>query len=298
MTEQKASLREANARAVVEGILSEKKLETKVVDGKKVIRGNLVIQTDETNFITFDVFVNALTKAGTANKTYKSMETIMEEYHSIAEVGKENATRVKVTNGSIRPRTYFDDNGQHDILSYSSNFFNRVKDDVTPTAEFEVELFIASISREVDATGDETGRVIVKGWMPTYSGIEPLTLVAPAEDDIANSIEANFEPGQTVEFYGEIVNRCIIKDETIPVKIGKPKVRTKRTYKNELLITGASEAYEEGMTPQLPYDAEVIKKAIREREIRLDEMKNKTKSTTTPSTSSAPASASGRKLPF
>lgn len=298
MTEQKTSLREANARAVVEGILSEKKLEAKVVEGKKVIRGSLVIQTDDTNFITFDVFVNALTKNGTPNKNYKSMETIMEEYHSIAEVGKDNATRVKVTNGSIRPRTYFDDNGQHDILSYSSNFFNRVQNELAPSADFEVELFISAITREVDSNGDETGRVIVKGWMPTYSGIEPLTLVAPVEDDIANSIEASFEPGQTVEFYGEIVNRCIVKDETVPVKIGKPKVRTKRTYKNELLITGASEAYEEGLTSKLPYDAETIKQAIREREIRLDEMKNRGKASASAPTSASTASASGRKLPF
>ena len=44
--------------------------------------------------------------------------------------------------------------------------------------------------------------------------------------------------------------------------------------KSDLLITGASEAYEEGITPELPYVAETIQAAIQERANRLEGSKS------------------------
>ena len=111
--------------------------------------------------------------------------------------------------------------------------------------------------------------------MPTYNGIEPIDLIVPEE--LADACEATYEPGQTVEFYGDIINNSI--EETIekPVAFGKPKKEVRRTYVNELLVTGGSEPYEDEEGDHVPYDMATIQAAIKEREREIEEGKNKSK---------------------
>ena len=289
------NLRQANAKAFVEGVVSEKDLKVVTEEGKNKITGHLTVKTSDVNFIKFNVNVNEKTKNNTDNKTYAGIQTVMNEYKSIAEVGEEEATRVKVS-GDISPFT--GKNGEK-IVSYKSNFFNRLKvdEELEPKAEFSIELFISGINPEIDAEGVETGRTIVSGWMPTYNGIEPIDLVA--EGEVAQAIDAGFEVGQTVEFYGEIINNRIETVTEIPVKIGKPRKKVTVEIKNDLIITGASEAYEEGITPELPYEADTIQAAIQERANRLEEAKAKAQSSAKPTANAKPSGAAhGRSLGF
>ena len=289
------NLRQTNAKAFVEGVVSEKDLKVVTEEGKNKITGHLTVKTSDVNFIKFNVNVNEKTKNNTDNKTYAGIQTVMNEYKSIAEVGEEEATRVKVS-GDISPFT--GKNGEK-IVSYKSNFFNRLKADeeLEPKAEFSIELFISGINPEIDAEGVETGRTIVSGWMPTYNGIEPIDLVA--EGEVAQAVDSGFEVGQTVEFYGEIINNRIETVTEIPVKIGKPRKKVTVEIKNDLIITGASEAYEEGITPELPYEADTIQAAIQERANRLEEEKAKAQSGAKPTTNAKPSGAArGRSLGF
>lgn len=266
------NLRQSTLVARVEGIVSEVSLEKgKARNNPNVdnISGNITIKTDDTNFIRFMVNVNAKTKDGNDNKTYAGIETIMNEYQSIAAVGEEEADRVRVSRGDIN---LFTGNDGRDQIGYKANFFNRVTKDYNPHAEFEVEMFISAINPEMDSDGDETGRLIVKGWAVTYNGVEPISVVVPK--DLAQAVESTFEVGQTASFYGDIINSRIEKITEIPVAIGKPRQKIETTYKNELVITGASEPYEEGITPEAPYSAESIKLAIQERENRKAEAAN------------------------
>lgn len=288
------NLRQANAKAFVQGVVSEKDLKVITEEGKTKITGHLTVKTSDVNFVKFNVSVNEKTNAGAANKTYAGIQTVMNEYKSIAEVGEEEATKVKVS-GDISPFT--GRNGEK-IVSYKSNFFNRVKlEDLEPKAEFSIELFISGIVPEMDTEGVETGRTIVSGWMPTYNGIEPIDLVA--EGEVAQAIDSSFEPGQTVEFYGDIINNRIETVTEIPVKIGKPRKKVSVEIKNDLIITGASEAYEEGITPELPYDSDTIQAAIQERKNRMEEAKAKAQSGAKTSGNTKPSGAAhGRKLGF
>ena len=218
----------------------------------------------------------------------------MEEYKSIAEVGEEEADKVRV-NGDLN--IYTGQNGTN--VGYKSNFFNRLKnpDEFEPKAEFIVEVFISSIVPEINTDGEETGRVVVNGWTVTYAGVEPVKLVA--EGEIASAVDSTFEPGQTVEFYGEVINNRIETVIEKPVVIGKPRRDVKVTFKNDLLITGASEAYEEGVTLEKPYEADVIKAAIQERQNRLEEAKAKAQSGQKAASTAKPSAASkGRTLGF
>lgn len=292
------NLRQANAKAFVHGVVSEKDLKVVTEEGKNKITGHLTVKTSDVNFVKFNVNVNEKTNAGTDNKTYAGIQTVMNEYQSIAEVGEEEATKVKVT-GDISPFT--GKNGEK-IVSFRSNFFNRLKadevEDFEPIAEFSIEVFISGINPELDTEGVETGRTIVSGWVPTYNGIEPIDLVA--EGEVAQAIDSGFEVGQTVEFYGEIINNRIETVTEIPVKIGKPKKKVTVEFKNDMIITGASEAYEEGITPELPYEADTIQAAIQERENKLEEAKAKAQSGgAKPNGTAKPSGAAhGRSLGF
>lgn len=285
------NLRQADTKAVAVGVVSEKKLEVVTEDGKTKIKGFVTVKTSDVNFVKFNVNVAEKTKAGTENKMYPGIVTVMNEYKSIAEVGEDAATRTKAT-GDIRPFAGRDGNS---IVSYGGNYFSRPKEAASPMTDFSVELFISNITPEMDGEGVETGRTIVSGWMPTYNGIEPLELVA--EGEIAQGVENYYEPGQTVEFYGEIINNRIETVTEIPTLIGKPRKKVDTKYKNDLLITGASPVYEEGVTVKAPYDAETIKAAIQERKNRLEELKAKSQSGA--KTSAKPSGAAhGRTLGF
>lgn len=249
-TTKETNLRQANAKATAVGVVSEKDLKIVTEDGKNKVTGHITVKTSDVNFVKYNVNVNEKTKAGTDNKTYAGIQTVMNEYKSIAEVGEEEATKVRVI-GDISPFT--DKQSGEKKVAYKSNFFNRLKadEDYEPHAEFAVELFISGINPELDADGVETGRIVVSGWMPTYNGIEPIDLVA--EGEVGQAVDSGFEVGQTVEFYGDIINNRIETVTEIPVKIGKPRKKVSVEIKSDLLITGASEAYEEGITPELPY---------------------------------------------
>ena len=285
------NVRQSNLKVNVEGVVSENALEKKVEDGMTKITGYLTVKTSDINFVRFNVNINEKTKAGAENKAFAGIETVMNEYKSIADVGEDQADRVRVS-GDIN--LYRSQNG-NDVISYKSNFFNRVKDNYNPHAEFSAETYINAIVPEMDSEGNETGRVIVKGWSITYNGAEAIAFVA--DKDLADAITSTFEVGQTVEFYGDLVNNKIEKITEIPVAIGKPKTKVETTYKNELLITGASAPYEDGVTPELPYEASVINAAVQERENRIAEAKanaqNKANSAAKPS-----GAAHGRTLGF
>jgi hypothetical protein len=173
MAETSTNLRQSNAKAFVMGVLSEKDLKVTTEENKKKISGSLTIKTSDLNFVRFNVNINEMTKANKPNGCFAGIQTVMDEYHSIAEVGEEEATKVKVS-GDIN--LYRSQAGK-DELGFKSNFFNRLKEgeEYEPKAEFSVETFVYSIVPEVDKDGAETGRIVVTGWIPTYKVLSQLS---------------------------------------------------------------------------------------------------------------------------
>lgn len=278
MTETKTNLRQANTKATAVGLLTDKKLEIKTdpKTGEKHIEGTVTVKTSDKNFVTFIVYSKEKKNDKTDNKTYAGLVTVMNEFQSVVDAG-DNADYIRV-NGQLNP--YRGQNG-NEIIGYRGSFFNRIRNakNIEPEATFEVEMFIQSIVPEMgkDADGEmsETGRLKITGWVPTYNGIEPVDLIVP--EDLANACEDTYEPGQTVEFYGDIINNSV--EETIekPVAFGKPKKEVRRTYINELIVTGGSEPYEDEEGDRVPYDKDAINGAIAERNTAIEEAKNKAK---------------------
>ena len=294
MTE--TNLKEATRNTYTAGLLAEKKLEILKDDkgNDKAIAGTITIQTSPVNFTTYRVYTNKYKKDGNGNETkaYKGLVTIMNEYKSVAEVGKEEADWI-TTKGKVQPNSYKGEQGIVELMQFSSSYFSRVakeKIEDNIVSNFSVEVYIKAIRPEVVTSGEDagepTGRAIIDGYLPLYEGnIEPIQLIAPEEDGIAEAVMDTFNAGETVMFDGEIQNTRVEIVKEIPMAIGKPKIERKIDFKNELIITGASESYGE----ERAYSAEVIQAALAVREEKLNEEKSGSTST-----AKKPA-ASGRK---
>lgn len=297
MSNEKTELRTVEAVVKAEGILSEKELErTLDKEGKEIIRGNITLKVDDTNFIKFNVYVGKMTKDGKENSIYSGIETVLNDYHSIAEVGEDQATKVRVTRGRVEPQTYISRRTNNPEISvrYSSNFFNRVTDEFSPHACFTIEGYVAKSFPEVNKEGGETGRLKVTILVPTYSGIEPFEFIVP--EDLADAFSSIYEVGQTGKFYGDLINRIIVTENVIKMALGRDVHEEKRTSIIERVLTGASDPYEEDSPEAL--DQEAIRKALTEREMRIDEMKRKAADKATVGNNpAANKSSTGREIP-
>ena len=295
---KQTNLRQADAKVTVAGIVSDKKLEMKTENGVRTIEGTITIKTSDTNFVQMRVRCADKKKDGTENKTFTGVMTVMNEYKSIADNGADEADRVR-TSGQIN--LFRSNNNGNEIVSYTSNFFNRIKpnQDYEPKAEFEVEMYIKTLVPEMNKDGEETGRYKIVGWIPTFNGIEPLELFVPEE--LADVVSNTYEPKQTARFYGEIVQNVTYETIERPMAFGVKK-ETKANFINELVVTGGSPAYdaetEEEVVKggnQIPYNPDTIQAAIEERDRRIKEEQNKPKTNTANNTKPSGASR-GRTL--
>ena len=295
---KQTNLRQADAKVSVCGIVSDKKLEMKTENGVRTIEGTITIKTSDTNFVQMRVRCADKKKDGSENKTFTGVMTVMNEYKSIADDGADEADRVR-TSGQIN--LFRSNNNGNEIVSYTSNFFNRIKpnQDYEPKAEFEVEMYIKTLVPEINKDGEETGRYKIVGWIPTFNGIEPLELFVPEE--LADVVSNTYEPKQTARFYGEIVQNVTYETIERPMAFGVKK-ETKANFINELVVTGGSPAYnaetEEEVVKggnQIPYNPDTIQAAIEERDRRIKEEQNKPKTNTANNTKPSGASR-GRTL--
>lgn len=276
MAEQ-TTIREAVNNVVIEGTVAEVRIETKKSNDKEFILGEVDIQTDENSTHTVKVFANKLNKEGKESSLYKGIETIMNEYKSIASHGKDGADRVRIMQGKIGLNEYV---GQDDtIKSYpqlSANFINRLTatEEFEPKAEFEAEMYVHSVSEEVK-NDEETGRAILKGFIPVYGGkVIPFSFIV-ADPAAVEYVSNNYESGSTVTVYGDIINRVNVVRQEVEVGFGKPQEKISRTTVREFVVTGGTPPMDS--EDAKAYSTEVIKKALVEREAYHEEMKSKKK---------------------
>lgn len=292
------NLRQSDTTVRVTGVLAEKNLSvTTDMDGNKRIQGDVTIKTSSINSVQFRIFATEKTKKGQPNPAWNSVSALMNEYSSVADVGEENATIVRITGGRFDPQSFWTKGGQwiENAPRYSASFFNRLdRADVKKEGEEEVEgeqkkirfqanmdveAYVANIIPEiksVNGEGEETGRKICNVWVNTYQGLEKASFIVPQE--FASDFESKILPGQTRVFYIDIVNtedRRIVEHQ---VDIGKPRIEEVIVRNRELLLTGASADYATSNDPALMakvFPADAIQIGIREFEQRKEEKRRK-----------------------
>lgn len=268
-TNTNTQIREAENKVKIEGILKEIRLEEK----EDIISGDVIILVGENSEIAVSVYVGKTTKSGGENKAYSGIQTVMEEYVSIAALMKEGkpyaeafaeATKVRINKAKLDKQEFYANGGEFvSNPRVSSNFFNRIIDDAfSPRAEFDIECYFEKIRKEIKGS-EETGRIIIDAIIPLYGGkVVPMEFVA--EGEVADYIESNYSPRKTGQVWGDVVN---IVERTVVKKsgFGKDKEETVVNYKRELLITGGNEEQYSEENPKA-YTLEQIKQAWKIRE--------------------------------
>ncbi|KJR69237.1 hypothetical protein [Bacillus velezensis] len=270
MAENKTVLREASNVVTIEGTLAEVK-HTEWKSGKG-LNIELDIEVAPNEVHTVKGFSKYKKADGTDNAIAKGYQTIINEYKSIAEHGRDEADKVRITQGKIGLNEYYSQGILKAYPQLTTNFVNRLdaNEEFNPRAEFDVELFVKNVTEE-KVKGEETGRVNLNGYIPLYGGkVIPFEFVVTKKG--SQYVENNYEKGSTVNVFGKIINFKEQKVTTKTAAFGEDKKEITTNSKREYLITGGNDPYDEDS--KNAFKADAIKKALTEREIYLDELKN------------------------
>lgn len=266
------TLREADNKVFIEGTLIEvRHQEWKSKEGLNI---ELDIEVAENEVHTVHGMTRYKKKDGSDNGIAKGYQTVIDEYLSVAKVGREQADKVRVTQGKIDVNEYFgEDEKLKSFPQLKTNFVNRLNptDEFNPRAEFEAEIFVKSVVPEMK-NDEETGRVKVNAIIPLFGGkVIPFEFMVVEEG--AEFVTDNYEVGSTARVFGKIVNFKEVKETEVEVAFGKPQKKISTKTVREYLITAGNEAYEEDNVNR--YTIEQIQQAMVERETYLAELKNK-----------------------
>jgi hypothetical protein len=265
-------LREADNQVVIEGTLLE--VRHSEWNSKEGLNIELDIEVAENEVHTVHGMTRYKKKDGSDNAIAKGYQTIIDEYLTVAKHGRDQADKVRVTQGRIGVNEYYGQDKQLKTFpQINTNFVNRVGDGdaFNPRAEFEVEVFVKSVVPEIK-NDDETGRVKVNAIIPVFGGkVIPFEFMVSAEG--AEFVSDNYEIGCTTRVYGDIVNFKEIKETEVAVAFGKPQKKITTKTVREYLITGGTDPYEEENVNV--FTIESIQQAMVEREVYLQELQNR-----------------------
>ena len=286
----KNEIRQALNKIEVTGVVKEHKLNSgKTKDGDKYINGSLVIKAGEFTEITVKVMVSEKNSKGKVKKAYENLEKILKgEVKTMTEVSEEEAAKVRLWGNDgftpqFREEIYKPENATEVVtkIGIDLGFGNITLDNNVNSedykATFDVEMFVVSVEEELNKNDEETGRVIIKGWVPVYGGsVIPLEIKAgivedeDGEFDFAEDIRSNIDLESTLNFWGNIDYKAIIEKTSKGGSLGKAKIEEKRTYIHDLVAIGGDLIEGEN-----EYDIEDIKQATIERENKKQEEQDK-----------------------
>lgn len=276
-------LKEGANKVEVVGTLVEKNLEygeyTKQVDGQSVkvenISGTISVRVSDTEVHTVRLRSNKFTNAGKENSLYKGYETIKNEYVSVADAADNpelNPTQVRV-DGKLTTNEYYGQDGKlRQFQQIEGKFVNRLteKDDPTPRATFEVDVYIDGVKPEME-NEEETGRALVSTWIPTFNAIIPYKFAVIEQG--SSFFQDDIEKRQTIKVYGQLVNKKVEHVKMIEAAFGDPIEEKTYEYTNEALIQNAAMPYDEESVKA--FNPEAVTSRLAAREIYLENQKNK-----------------------
>lgn len=272
-------MRRVANKVQIEGYLRENNLELIRNDKQEeVIRGSLVVALDNVRSCRAQFYVsrfNTLKPGETTRQESKaysrlvellpgntiSISSLMKDQAAMTfDVAKESATKVWII-GALQEYIRKDEKGEAISSTTIRGLSAGIKTEsdkhpFTQKAEFEVEMYIEGKRPEMK-DGEETGRIVLTGLIPEYddsvSRIEFVTELGDATD----YIEENYNVGQTVKVYGDVINTYVrVEKESGGHTFGRtlePQYET--TFTSERQIFGGT------ATPLDEDDENALKKA-------------------------------------
>lgn len=274
---------------VITGVLKE--LNIKKGESTKEINGTkqLVPWVSETarvsvdmpygeSVITVNKMASQLTKAGIENSNYKRILEDEENLKSQAACNGDRSQASQITiSGEIGENLWWDVEKQKEVSNWqvNANFINNRRSNDKDQAQAEFTGYITKIVEELDKDENPTGRTKVTLAVIGYGGrINKVEVIADSKINTAPSfIEQNWNVDDTVSVTVDIVctEKVITRSAERSGGFGKALEQSFTTYRNELIIVGASDPFDEDHA----YDKDSIRAAMVQRKERLEYAKTR-----------------------
>ena len=282
--------RQSKNEVYISGILKELEIsEGTTQDGRKYVRGQARISVDQEvngqvveEEIPVRMFSMEKKTDGSINPNYTRILGYNENFTSIAAAEEPSkASRVTLSGRAcnIEENLWYDQ-GSNSVRSgfqISCNFLNAARATDEEAAKFELSGVVGKMTDEVDADGNETGRLKINFVVIGYNGRANVIDLIATEAAKAY-IESNWETGDTVNVAGIINMAYTVKTYYEEQGFGEPIKRTRTDVRRELIISSGSPS---GLEESLSYDSDDIKAALSERTARMEALKSSTKTTKT-----------------
>lgn len=275
----------------IEGYVYEHKLERKVsgpnskTPNTPFINGTLSIATDEacTNVVSVHFsYVTETTKAGSANATYKLLESIIDgKIGNVMGDGKDNAGMVRIDSALDLNEWYDKDNNLVSVKRNEGGFLhqtNELTEDENQRATFEVDMVITNVKRvEADEDKGTPEKVVIRGVVFNFrNAILPMefSVLHPGAMNYFESLEASSKNPVFTRVKGMQVSRTVTKKVEETSAWGEVTVKEVKSPARDFVINWAQ---------QEPYDwddektilADELSEAMTNRNVYLAEVKQR-----------------------
>lgn len=288
-------MRQVANKVQIEGYLRENNLElTRNDKQEEVIRGSLVVALDDVRSCRAQFYVSkfrTLRPGDTVKQESKAYTKLVEllpgntvtiaslmkdQANMTFDTAKESATKVWII-GALQEYLRKDEKGEVISMTTIKGLTAGIKTatDKHPfsqKAEFEIEMYIEGKRPEMK-DGEETGRLVLTGLVPEYDDSVSRIDFVTEPGDATDYIEENYNIGQTVKVYGDVINTYVrVEKEAGGHTFGRtlePQYET--TFTSERQIFG-------GTATPLDEDDEnglkkaEIKAALAKRQQKIDDM--------------------------
>jgi len=261
-------MRESINKINIVGKLVENGLQIRDTDKGRFIAGTLSVEVADNNVIQVHFISSNKKKDGSPNKVFASLDTVRNEYKSVAQVGAEHADIVKISGGRIESNDFYTDDLE--LITFNrlaSSFVNRLTKPEEFKATFQVEVYIADIIEEIK-NDEATGRAIILGYAIGYADkLVPIRLIVA--ENLVKDVNKIYTVGDTATFSGKIEYITTLVEKVGEAAFGEPVVSSFNKTTKELIITG-------GQMPatETAYEATEISAAKKQREATLANLKS------------------------
>jgi len=278
-------LKESQNYIIIEGTLSEVDLSSKSFTDrngvqKEALGGSIKVKVaQEIDGVMVDLevpvhmFATKYTNAGGENPAYKSINTVKQDFNSIAAVGADQADKVRITGAKITMNEYYSPEGK--FVSFprvSASFVTKIKpEDCKERAAWQIEGYIGKMGFKPDADGIDTDTFELSIVVVGYGEKADIIPVVTRNKKIIAGIQSTYGEGDTVPMSGKLNFSSSTETILEEVEIGDPIEKTRTINVSELIMTGMKAASEGDMA----YTTEEIQKVLNDRSARLAAAKDK-----------------------
>lgn len=208
---------------------------------------------DEVSDIPVDFIAMKFKKDGSLNAAYTQLGAFTDgTFRSIQDVGLERASRIRVDGrfGTLSENMYVGRDGStvNSAVRINTSFFSR-EGGTTDSATFTIEIYIMGMNREINTSGEETGRLHIRGAVVQWGQRMDVLDFYVENPGVIDFYERNYNVNDTVKVVGRIRWTSMVEEKPAENSWGEyvPQTTT-RTKRELILVNGDDNPYEEELT--------------------------------------------------